>query len=57
MGGRTKRVVRHKINDSRGLKGLNIGLTYILVGIGENGFLVILLALMYLLLPESGLMS
>ena len=29
---RTKRVKGHKVNDSKGLKGLNIGLTYILVG-------------------------
>lgn len=29
---RTKRVARHKSNDSKGLKGVNIGLTYVLVG-------------------------
>jgi len=29
---RTKRVARHKSNGSKDLKGLNIGLTYVLVG-------------------------
>jgi hypothetical protein len=33
---RTKRVARHKINDSKGLSGVNIGLTYVLVDFEES---------------------
>ena len=34
--GRTKRVARHESNSSKGLKGLNIGLTYVLVDFKES---------------------
>lgn len=34
MIARTKRVARHKNNTGKGLKGVNIGLTYVLVGRG-----------------------